>query len=118
MTAAALRAPFSPRRDLAIPLLVVLGLWAVGAWYYADHTFRGGAIATPDQAIAQAKRSACVTEQPELARLPGWRANLNVDKWYVHLTVRSWFWQPPDGDVQVTMDARTGRIIACSVGAE
>jgi len=116
MNLAAWRFPVSIRHDVLIPVAVVLGLWGTAAWYYSANTYAGGAVSTPDQAIAAMKRICGARADPALLRYKI-RAWLNGDTWFVKSDLRDYVWQHTDGNFSAIIDARTGKVRSCYVGA-
>ncbi len=114
------RVQWSLPRDLLVPALVVIGLWITGAVFYAEHTFVGGAISTPDEAIEAARRAPCFTHSPEMASADGWHAQLADSRW----VVRKQIYRFPflrlklEGSGSAVFDAETGRITECSIGVD
>jgi len=112
------RVRWSLPHDLLLPALVVIGLWITGAFFYAEHTFPGGAISTPDKAIEAARHAPCFTHSPEMASADGWHAQLADSRW----VVRKQIYRFPllrlklEGWGSAVFDAETGRITDCSIG--
>ena len=112
------RVQWSFKHDLIVPCFIVVGLWVVGAIYYTQHTFAGGAISTPQQAIAAARRAPCIAQSAEMADADGWRAELRGERWIAHKE----FYRVPilrlrvESLASAVFDARTGHMIECRFG--
>jgi len=113
------RVQWSFKHDLIVPGLVIVGLWLAGAVYYTQHTYAGGAISTPEQAIEAARHSPCIAQTDELAKSDSWHADLTGDLWIAHKQVYRipLFRLNLEGFADVEFDAKTGRIITCRTGA-
>ena len=115
MNLAAWRFPVSIRHDVVIPALIVLGLWATGAWYYHLNTFSGGAIATPDQAIEVAKRI-CGQRADPIWQGQRMRAHLKNGFWFVDSQVYDYTRLRTAGIFASAIDAQTGQVRECRIG--
>ena len=106
------RFPVSIRHDVAIPALVIVGLWMTAAWYYHMNTFPGGVIETPDQAVA-AIRQKCGGPNP-----PDWmnghmRTTLKDGKWFASLKLIDYSRLRIYGTFIGAVDAQTGQVTDC-----
>jgi hypothetical protein len=102
------------RRDLIVPVLTFLILWALAINVYRSEMFPRGVLEYPDQALSAARRQCDISNQSDSPSIE--HVRLSDGHWYAVFLWRESFVGPLYGIAQVVLDAKTGELISCSIG--